>query len=231
MHNRPHRVPRDLAVHVSRNDLVSYVRSQTSAWGSVHFRVRRVRLTLSDVVSGSGEVGRHRFDEEYRFPSRTQTNAGEDICESSLGTQFRKNRIDLQIHQPDIPPFHCFVQPLERLFLIAEAGVDRSDCVWRDVTLLLKLLQIVEYLPRLSTFAGDRVRMAQQREHQGTTRKLHARLKLRDRFRIHSLRFVSETQITPRRKRTRIQFKYLATLLDRFVVPSGKIVDPAEMRT
>ena len=41
------------------------------------------------------------------FWLRSKTDAGEDVCELALRTEFRKYRIDFEVHQPDVTLFYC----------------------------------------------------------------------------------------------------------------------------
>src|SRR5215813_3868983 len=73
--------------------------------------------------------------------------------------------------------------------------------------------------------------MAQQREHQWTTRNLQTLLKLINGFAVHALLLVSQTAVPMRRKRAGIQRENLSALINCLIAAAGKVIDPAEVRT
>src|ERR1043165_3682120 len=76
---------------------------------------------------------------------RPETDAGEDVGELAFGTRVREDGIDFEVHQADVAFLNGWFQPLERLLVIAESGVDRRHRVRRDVALTLQLLQVREH--------------------------------------------------------------------------------------
>ena len=69
-----------------------------------------------------------------------QADACEDVGEFAFVAEFREDRIDFQVHQPDVAFFDGCLQPLERLIFIAESRINRGDRVGRNVPFTLQLL-------------------------------------------------------------------------------------------
>ena len=58
-----------------------------------------------------------------------EAEAREDVRKLAVGAKPREDRIDFQVHQPDVALLDCGLEPFECLLLIAEPGVYRSNCV------------------------------------------------------------------------------------------------------
>src|SRR5437870_2731331 len=137
--------------------------------------------------------------------SGPETGARQQIRESSIGSKLIENRIDFQVHQPDVALVVRFLQPFERLIFVTKSRVDCCDGVWRDVAPALQLAQFAEHLLSLRFLARNRIGMAQERQHQRAAGKLDSLLKIRDCLRIHPFLLVSEPAIPARREEVGIE--------------------------
>ncbi len=73
--------------------------------------------------------------------------------------------------------------------------------------------------------------MAQKRQHQWTSGKLDALLKVANCFAIHALLLVGEAAITKRREGVGIKLQDFGALLDCPIVLARQVKDPAQVRT
>src|ERR1051325_5968068 len=99
---------------------------------------------LNSNAQSGPEEGRttdhNRFRTDLLKALWAETNPSEYVSELAFGAQLREDRIDLEIHQPDVTFFNRSLQPLERLLVIAESAVNRSHGVGRNIALALQLL-------------------------------------------------------------------------------------------
>src|SRR4051794_16203910 len=95
-----------------------------------------------------------------------------------------ESRIDADEHHPRGAIVECHTQSPHRLGLIAEAGVNHREVVWRHVARLRLLAQRVERLDRFRALACDRVRVADHREEDRRPLDIERAMERVDRFAV-----------------------------------------------
>src|SRR5689334_13676938 len=97
-----------------------------------------------------------------------QPDAMNHFRETRVPMKVIEGWIDLQIHQGDRAVVERFLQPVEGLVLVAEAGVDRRDPHGLYVGLLGSLLQIVDNLAGICFPVRNRVILAEASQFLGS---------------------------------------------------------------